>query len=78
MKIGLLTGHASPRAAGVWVGVARLGKALLESGLDVEIFGIADAWTATDCAATTATSHPPLMADRGGLVRLTVRAVKIV
>ena len=43
VKIGLLTAHASRRAAGVWVSVAQLGKALAERGLDVEIFGIADA-----------------------------------
>ena len=42
MRVGLLTAHASRRAAGVWVGVARLGRALAESGLDVEIFAIAD------------------------------------
>ncbi len=48
MKIGLLTAHASRRAAGVWVGVAHLGKALAEHGLDVEIFGLADDWTETD------------------------------
>ena len=48
MKIGLLTAHASRRAAGIWVGVAQLGKALAEYGLDVEIFGLADDWTAAD------------------------------
>jgi poly(glycerol-phosphate) alpha-glucosyltransferase len=42
VKIALLTAHASRRAAGVWVSVARLGKALATRGLDVEIFGIAD------------------------------------
>ena len=42
VKIGLLTAHASRRAAGVWVSVAQLGKALAECGLDVEIFGLAD------------------------------------
>ena len=42
MKIGLLTAHASRRAAGVWVSVAHLGKALAACGLDVEIFGLAD------------------------------------
>jgi glycosyltransferase involved in cell wall biosynthesis len=57
VKVGLLTASASRRAAGVWVGVARLGKALLESGIDVEIFGIADRWTATDCAGW---DGPPL------------------
>ena len=31
VKIGLLTAHASRRAAGVWVGVARLGKALADA-----------------------------------------------
>ena len=50
MKVALLTAHASRRAAGVWVGVARLAKALAESGLDVEIFGLADPWTTKDCA----------------------------
>ena len=49
MKIGLLTAHASRRAAGVWVGVARLAKALAERGLDVEIFGLADRWSHADC-----------------------------
>ena len=43
MKIGLLTAHASRRAAGVWVSVAQLGKALAARGLEVEIFGVADA-----------------------------------
>ena len=57
VKIGLLTAHASRRAAGVWVGVARLGKALAERGLDVEIFGIADDWSATDGAGW---DGPPL------------------
>jgi glycosyltransferase involved in cell wall biosynthesis len=42
VKVGLLTAHASRRAAGVWVSVAQLGKALAARGLDVEIFGIAD------------------------------------
>jgi poly(glycerol-phosphate) alpha-glucosyltransferase len=42
VKIALLTAHASRRAAGVWVGVAQLGKALAARGLDVEIFAIAD------------------------------------
>jgi glycosyltransferase involved in cell wall biosynthesis len=50
VKIGLLTAHASRRAAGVWVGVAQLAKALAERGLDVEIFGIADHDSATDAA----------------------------
>lgn len=57
MKIGLLTAHASRRAAGVWVSVARLGKALAECGLDVEIFGIADEWSKTDRAGR---DGPPL------------------
>ena len=57
MKIGLLTAHASRRAAGVWVGVAQLGKALAERGLDVEIFGIADDGSATDAAGW---DGPPL------------------
>jgi poly(glycerol-phosphate) alpha-glucosyltransferase len=57
VKIGLLTAHASRRAAGVWVGVARLGKALADSGLDVEIFGIADACGETDGAGW---DGPPL------------------
>jgi glycosyltransferase involved in cell wall biosynthesis len=48
VKIGLLTAHASRRAAGVWVSVAQLGRALAEYGLDVEIFGLADDWTETD------------------------------
>jgi glycosyltransferase involved in cell wall biosynthesis len=42
VRIGLLTAHASRRAAGVWVSVAQLGKVLGERGLEVEIFGIAD------------------------------------
>ena len=49
MKVGLLTAHASRRAAGVWVGVAQLGKALAEYGVDVEIFGLADDRTETEC-----------------------------
>jgi poly(glycerol-phosphate) alpha-glucosyltransferase len=57
MKIGLLTASASRRAAGLWLAVARLGKALLESGVDVEIFGLADRWSATDCAGW---DGPPL------------------
>ena len=57
MKIGLLTAHASRRAAGVWAGVARLGRALSDVGVEVEIFGLADARTKTDCAAWGA---PPL------------------
>ena len=48
MKIGLLTAHALRRAAGVWVSVAQLGKALAARGLDVEIFGIADDRGETD------------------------------
>ena len=42
MRIGLLTASASRRAAGVWVSVAQLGKALAECGLEVEIFAGAD------------------------------------
>jgi poly(glycerol-phosphate) alpha-glucosyltransferase len=42
MKVGLLTAHASRRAAGVWAGVGQLGKALAARGLEVEIFGVAD------------------------------------
>jgi glycosyltransferase involved in cell wall biosynthesis len=57
VKVGLLTAHASRRAAGVWAGVARLGKALADSGLDVEIFGIADSRSDTDGAAW---DGPPL------------------
>ena len=56
MRIGLLTAHASRRAAGVWVGVARLGEALAEHGLEVEIFGLAD-----DCSEIGAGwDGPPL------------------
>lgn len=43
MKIGLITGHVSSRAGGLWISVPQLGKALARLGLDVEIFGIADA-----------------------------------
>ena len=50
MKIGLLTAHASRRAGGVWVSVAQLGKALAGCGLDVEIYGLADEWSAADRA----------------------------
>ena len=57
MKVGLLTAHASRRAAGVWVSVAQLGKALAGRGLEVEIFGLADDWTATDRAGW---DGPPL------------------
>jgi glycosyltransferase involved in cell wall biosynthesis len=57
VRIGLLTAHASRRAAGVWAGVARLGRALADSGLDVEIFGIADARSDTDGAGW---DGPPL------------------
>jgi poly(glycerol-phosphate) alpha-glucosyltransferase len=57
VKIGLLTAHASRRAAGVWAGVARLGKALADSGLEVEIFGIADARSET---AGAGWDGPPL------------------
>jgi poly(glycerol-phosphate) alpha-glucosyltransferase len=57
MKIGLLTAHASRRAAGVWVGVAQLGKALAKRGLEVEIFGIADHESAADAAGW---DGPPL------------------
>jgi glycosyltransferase involved in cell wall biosynthesis len=57
VKIGLLTAHASRRAAGVWAGVAQLGKALVRRGLEVEIFGIAD-----DCSETNGAGWdgPPL------------------
>jgi poly(glycerol-phosphate) alpha-glucosyltransferase len=61
VRIGLLTAHASRRAAGVWAGVARLGKALAESGLEVEIFGLADPSTATD---RTGWNGPPLCLHR--------------
>jgi glycosyltransferase involved in cell wall biosynthesis len=57
MKIGLLTAHASRRAAGVWVSVAQLGKALAARGLEVEIFGIADGVSEIDGAGWTG---PPL------------------
>jgi glycosyltransferase involved in cell wall biosynthesis len=57
MKIGLLTAHASRRAAGVWVGVARLGNALAARGLDVEILGLADHCSDADCAGW---DGPPL------------------
>jgi poly(glycerol-phosphate) alpha-glucosyltransferase len=57
VKIGLLTAHASRRAAGVWVGVSRLGRALSDVGVEVEIFGLADASTAADCAVG---QGPPL------------------
>jgi glycosyltransferase involved in cell wall biosynthesis len=57
VKIGLLTAHASRRAAGVWASVAHLGKALAEYGLDVEIFGLADERSGTDCAGW---DGPPL------------------
>jgi glycosyltransferase involved in cell wall biosynthesis len=57
VRIGLLTAHASRRAAGIWVSVAQLGKALAERGLDVEIFGIADDRSATDHAGW---NGPPL------------------
>jgi poly(glycerol-phosphate) alpha-glucosyltransferase len=42
MKIGLLTAHASRRAAGVWSSVERLGRALAETAVEVEIFGLVD------------------------------------
>ena len=48
VKIGLLTAHASRRAAGVWASVAQLAKALAECGLDVEIFGLADECSETE------------------------------
>jgi glycosyltransferase involved in cell wall biosynthesis len=57
VNIGLLTAHASRRAAGVWVSVAQLGKALAGRGLDVEIFGIADDGTESECAGW---DGPPL------------------
>ena len=57
MKIGLLMGHVSRRAGGLWISVPRLGRALSESGLEVEMFGLADASTAADCAAW---QGPPL------------------
>jgi glycosyltransferase involved in cell wall biosynthesis len=57
VKIGLVTAHASRRAAGVWVSVAQLAKALVECGLDVEIFGLADECSETDCAGW---GGPPL------------------
>jgi glycosyltransferase involved in cell wall biosynthesis len=57
VNIGLLTAHASRRAAGVWVSVAQLGKALAGRGLDVEIFGIADDCTESEGAGW---DGPPL------------------
>jgi glycosyltransferase involved in cell wall biosynthesis len=42
MRVGLLTAHASRRAAGVWSSVERLGRALAENAVEVEIFGLAD------------------------------------
>jgi glycosyltransferase involved in cell wall biosynthesis len=62
MRIGLLTAHASRRAAGVWVGVAQLGRALAGRGLDVEIFGLADDWSETDGAGR---DGPPLNLHAG-------------
>jgi poly(glycerol-phosphate) alpha-glucosyltransferase len=50
VKIGLLTAHASRRAAGLWASVAQLGKTLADYGLDVEIFGLADDRTESDGA----------------------------
>jgi glycosyltransferase involved in cell wall biosynthesis len=43
MRVGLLTAHASRRAAGVWLGVKRLGKALAQHAVEVETFGLVDA-----------------------------------
>jgi glycosyltransferase involved in cell wall biosynthesis len=57
VKIGLLTAHASRRAAGVWASVAPLGKALAACGLDVQIFGLADDRSGTDGAGW---DGPPL------------------
>jgi poly(glycerol-phosphate) alpha-glucosyltransferase len=62
VKIGLLTAHASRRAAGVWVGVAQLGKALAKAGLDVEIFAVADRWSVSDSAGW---DGPPLSLHDG-------------
>ena len=50
MKVGLLTAHASRRAAGVWVGVKYLGVALSQIGVEAEVFALADSWSRTDCA----------------------------
>jgi glycosyltransferase involved in cell wall biosynthesis len=61
VRIGLLTANASRRAAGVWVSVAQLGKALAARGLDVEIFGIADDWREADGAGW---DGPPLNLHR--------------
>jgi poly(glycerol-phosphate) alpha-glucosyltransferase len=61
LKIGLLTTYASRRAAGVWAGVAGLGKALAARGLDVEIFGLADEWSEADGARW---DGPPLNLHR--------------
>jgi glycosyltransferase involved in cell wall biosynthesis len=49
MRIGLLMGRASHRAGGLWISVPRLGRALAERGLDVEIYGLADDCSETDC-----------------------------
>ena len=57
MKIGLLMGHVSRRAGGLWISVRQLGRALAETGLEVEIFGLAGPGSDTDCAAW---DGPPL------------------
>ena len=57
MRVGLLTGHASHRAGGLWISVPRLGKALAQRGLDVEIYGLADDCSGTDGAGW---EGPPL------------------
>ena len=49
--------RSSRRAAGVWVSVAELGKALAARGLEVEIFGLADDCGAADRAGW---DGPPL------------------
>ncbi len=48
MKVGLLTAHASRRAAGVWPSVERLGRALAQNAVEVEIFGLVDASSGVD------------------------------
>ncbi len=42
IKVGLVLAHVSWRAAGVWSSVGRLAKALSQSGVHVEVFGLAD------------------------------------
>jgi glycosyltransferase involved in cell wall biosynthesis len=48
MKVGVVLAHVSWRAAGVWSSVGRLAKALSQSGVRVEVFGLADSESRTD------------------------------